>query len=378
MLIVFGAILFYTVLQNTDLLSLWISYLGQILAPIFIGVVLAFIINLPLRFFENKVFRRLNRKSGKVWPKIRRAVCLTLSVLLLLGIIALVIGLILPEVKNTAVSMLQTLPKHAEQLIENAKGWVEKLNLPIDVTKFFSEIDWNSISKSLLSGISDTGSTVIVTTIDITSEVVGGLFNFVVGFALSLYILGSKERLGRQFSRLLGAIFPKKLYEKITHVFRMSGDIFTGFITGQLTEAVLIGLWCYIGMLIFRMPYAIMVSAVISLTALIPVFGALIGTAFGAMMIFFVSPIQAIGFVVYIVIIQQIDNNVIYPRIMGNSVGLPGLWVLCAVTVGGSLFGAVGMLLSVPVCAVLYCLAKEFVAKREAIKSASEKESSEV
>ncbi|MBE6708401.1 MAG: AI-2E family transporter [Ruminococcaceae bacterium] len=368
-LIIFSAILFYTVLQNTDLLSLWISYLGQILAPIFIGIVLAFVINLPLRFFENKVFRRLNQRGGKVWPKIRRGICLTLSVLLLIGIIALVIGLILPEVKNTAVSMLQTLPKHAEQLIENAKGWVEKLNLPIDVTKFFEEIDWNSISKSLLSGISDTGSTVIVTTIDITSEVVGGVFNFVVGFALSLYILGSKERLGRQFSRLLNAMLPKKIYEKISHVFHMSGDIFTGFITGQLTEAVLIGLWCYIGMLIFRMPYAIMVSATISITALIPVFGALIGTGFGALMIFFVSPIKAIGFVVYIVIIQQIDNNVIYPRIMGNSVGLPGIWVLCAVTVGGSLFGAVGMLLSVPVCAVLYCLAKEFVAKREAAKA---------
>ena len=376
-LIIFAAILFYTVLQNTDLLSLWISYLGRILAPIFIGVVLAFIINLPLRFFENKVFRRLNRKSVKIWPKIRRAVCLTLSVLLLLGIITLVIGLILPEVKNTAVGMLQTLPKQAEQFIESAKGWVERLNLPIDITGMFSEIDWNSISKSLLSGISDTGSTVIVTTIDITSEVVGGVFNFVVGFALSLYILGSKERLGRQFSRLLGAVLSEKLYERITHIFRMSGDIFTGFITGQLTEAVLIGLWCYIGMLIFRMPYAIMVSAVISLTALIPVFGALIGTAFGALMIFFVSPIQAIGFVVYIVVIQQIDNNVIYPRIMGNSVGLPGIWVLCAVTVGGSISGAAGMLLSVPICAVLYCLAKEFVAKKEAAKAVPEKETAD-
>ncbi len=371
-LIIFAAILFYTVLQNTDLLSLWISYLGQILAPVFIGVILAFVINLPLRFFENKVFRRLNQKNGKIWPKIRRGVCLTLSVLVIIGIVALVIGLILPEVKNTAVSMLQTLPKHAEQLIGNVKKWVGHMNLPIDVAKFFEEIDWNSISKSLLSGISNTGGTVISTTIDITSDVVGGLFNFVVGFALSLYILGSKERLGRQFSRLLSAILSEKAYEKVTHIFHMSGDIFTGFITGQLTEAVLIGLWCYIGMLIFRMPYALMVSATISLTALIPVFGALIGTGFGAMMIFIVSPIKAIGFVVYIIVIQQIDNNVIYPRIMGNSVGLPGIWVLCAVTVGGSLFGAVGMLLSVPVCAVFYCLIKEFVSKREAAKKLAE------
>ncbi len=369
MLIVFGAILFYVVLQNTDLVGGWLSSLGQILSPIFIGIVLAFVINLPLRFFENKVFRRLNRKNGKVWPKIRRGVCLLLSVLTLIGIVALVICLILPQVQETAVSMLQALPKQAESLITKAKEWVEKLNLPIDTTNLFAKIDWNSISKSLLSGISDTGSTVIVSTIDFTSGLVGGVFNFVVGFALSLYILGSKEKLGSQLRRLIGAILPERVSARVLRVSRMSGDIFMGFITGQLTEAVLIGLWCYLGMLIFRMPYAIMVSAVISVTALIPVFGALIGTAFGALMILFVSPLKAVGFVVYIVIIQQIDNNVIYPRIVGGSVGLPGIWVLCAVTIGGSLFGAVGMLLSVPVCAVLYCLTKEFVRKREKAKA---------
>lgn len=372
LLIIFGAILFYTVLQNTDLVAGWISSLGQILSPVFIGIVMAFVINLPLRFFENKVFRRLNRKGGKIWMKIRRAVCLTISVLVLLGVIALVGLLIIPEVKDTAVNMIKALPSQAE-IVSTVKGWVEKLNLPVDFSEVFSNIKWDSISDSIMSGLSNTGGTVLSTTIDFTSGLVGGVFNFVVGFALSLYILASKEKLGMQFKRLFGALLPKKISEKLIHVFRMSGDIFSGFITGQLTEAVLIGLWCYLGMTIFGMPYAIVVSAVISVTALIPIFGALIGTVFGALMILFESPLMAVGFVVYIVIIQQIDNNVIYPRIMGNSVGLPGIWVICAVTVGGSLLGAVGMLLSVPVCAVIYTLAKEFVVEREA-RAAAEAE----
>lgn len=364
LLIVFGAILFYTVLQNTDLVKGWISSLGQILSPIFIGIIIAFVVNLPLRFFENKVFRRLNNKGSKVWLKLRRGVCLLLSVLTLMMIIALVSLIIVPEVRDTAVGMIKAMPSQ-DEIVSAVKGWVDKMNLPVDLSAAFSKINWDSISEGLMSKLTDTGGTVLSTTIDFTSGLVGGVFNFVVGFALSLYILASKEKLGSQFRRLSSALFPKKVAEKLLHIFRMSADVFSGFITGQLTEALLIGLWCYIGMTIFGMPYAIVVSTVISVTALIPIFGALIGTCFGALMIFFESPLMAMGFVLYIVIIQQIDNNVIYPRIMGNSVGLPGIWVICAVTVGGSLFGAVGMLLSVPVCAVLYSLAREFVQQRE-------------
>ena len=364
-LILFSVILFYTVLQNTALVSGWLSSLGQVLSPIFIGIGFAFVINLPLRLFENKVFRGLNKRCTGIWPKIRRAVCLVLSVVLLLGIITLIIGLILPQVKDTAVSVIDTLPKQAENFLASAKKWVEELNLPVDFTKIFEEIDWSSISNSLMSGITDTGSSVIGSTIDFTSGLVGGVFNFVVGFILSLYILASKEKLARHVKRLIRAVLPVKACEKVLHIFRLSREVFTGFVTGQLTEAVLMGFWCYLGMTIFDMPYAVMISAVISVTALIPVFGALIGTSFGALMILFVNPLQAVGFVVYIVIVQQLDNGFIYPRIVGNSVGLPGIWVLCSVTVGGSLFGAAGMLLSVPVCAVIYCLIKEYVVKRE-------------
>ncbi len=366
-LIIFASILFYTVLQNTKLLSGWLSYIGQVMAPIIIGIALAFVINLPLNFFERRAFAALNRKDPKWWRTVRRPVCLVLSVLVLLGIVTLVICLIVPEVKDTAVGMIKALPEQAEALIADIKEWIIRLNLPIDLseTTLLEEIDWNSISKDLATGLTNTGGTVLSTTIGFTSNVLGGLFNFVVGLALSMYILGSKEKLWKQAKRLFRAFLPEHKCRRIFSVLGMSADIFTKFITGQLTEAVLIGVFCYIGMLIFRMPYAVMVSALISVTALIPVFGAFVGTAFGALMILFVSPLKAIGFVVFIVIIQQIDNNVIYPRIVGSSVGLPGIWVLCAVTVGGGLFGAVGMLLSVPVCAVIYCLVREYVIKRE-------------
>lgn len=369
-LIIFASILFYTVLQNTKLLSGWMSYIGQVLSPIFIGIALAFIINLPLDLFETRIFAVLNRKDPKGWSKVRRPLCLLLSVLILLGILALVVVLIVPEVRDTAVSIIKALPGQVEGLVQDVKDWIVRTNLPVDINDptLFEEIDWNSISKDLLEGISNTGSTVITTTIGLTSEIVGGLFNIVIGLALSLYILGSKEKLLRQAKRLSEAVLPEHKCRRMFSILRMSADIFTKFITGQLTEALLMGLFCYIGMTVFRMPYAVMVSTLISVTALIPVFGAFVGTAFGAFMILLVSPLKAVGFVAYIIIVQQIDNNVIYPRIVGSSVGLPGIWVLCAVTVGGGLFGAAGMLLSVPVCAVLYCLLREHIVNKEKLR----------
>ncbi len=364
-LIIFASILFYTVLQNTKLLADWFSFIGNVMAPIFIGIALAFLINLPLNLFERRIFAGVGKKKPKLWGAVRRPLCLVLSVLVFLGVITLVFFLIVPEVKNTAVGMIKALPGQAETLVGKVGEWIERLRLPIDITDFFKEPDWNSLSKELLSGITDTGSTVISTTIGVTSEVLGGLMDFVIGFALSIYILSSKEKLARHGMRLLAAILPREKCDRAVSVIRMSGDVFTKFIAGQLAEALIIGVICYVGMLVFRMPYALMVSAIIAVTALVPVFGTFVGTAFGALMILFVNPIKAVGFVIFIIIAQQIDNNLIYPRVVGSSVGLPGIWVLCAVTVGGGFFGAVGILLSVPVCAVLYFLICEFVVKKE-------------
>lgn len=363
--VVFGAILFYTALQNTSLITDWISYIGRVLSPIFVGVILAFILNIPLRFFEERVFAALNRKSYKWWNVIRRAVCLILSLVLFLGIVTAFIWLIVPEVKGAIVDFALSLPEHAKSVAAFAEKWIEEFHIPVDIAEIKDMIDLNSLSQGIIEGLSNTGGAVLQTTLSFTTGLIGGVFDFVVGFALSLYILGSKEKLISQAKRVIGAIMPEKFSKRVFSVSSMSADIFANFISGQLIEALIIGVFCYIGMTIFGMPYAVMVSAMISVTALVPVFGAFIGTAFGALMILFVNPLQALGFVAYIIIVQQIDNNFIYPRVVGNSVGLPGIWVLCAVTVGGSMFGALGMLLGVPVCAVVYSLVREFVVNKE-------------
>jgi len=360
-IIIFSAILFYNILQNRGMVSHWLAMIGDLLSPIIIGVLMAFIINIPLDFFENTVFRRVRDKGGKNWQKWHRPLCLLLSVILLLGIFSLVLTLIIPAVRDTAVTMVQTIPSKATSLINSAEEWLTKMHIPFSLKELATGIDWSKLSSELLSGLTNTGGTVI----SVTTDIVGGIFNFVIGFTLSLYILGSKEKLMEQFCRLMEVVLPRKVSGRVRKVARLAGHTFTNFITGQLTEAVLLGMFCYLGMLIFRMPYAIMISTLLSVTALIPVFGAFVGTAIGGVMILFVSPIKAVIFVVFIIVLQQIDNNVVYPRIVGNSVGLPGIWVLCAVSVGGGIFGPAGMFLSVPLCAVLYCLVREYVVKKE-------------
>lgn len=362
-LIIFSSILFYTVLQNLEAVRGVLSSVGRILSPVFIGAAIAFIVNIPMRLLEENVFSLIiKRHPGAV--KARRPVCLLLSILIILGLFALIIGLIAPEFAATVMGIAQSLPSQANDLIARADELIRRLNLPLDDINLFEKIDWNSVSRTIMAGLSNTGA-MLSKTIGVTSNVLSGLFNFVIGFVLSIYILASKEKLCRQGARLLRVILPEAVCDKIFRVLAMSSGVFTRFISGQCIEALILGALCYVGMLIFRMPYALMISALISVTALIPVFGAFIGTSVGALMILFVSPIKAFGFVLFIIILQQIESNVIYPRVVGSSVGLPGIWVLLSVTLFGSIFGAVGLLLGVPFCAVLYCLVRDFVRKRE-------------
>lgn len=365
-LIIFSSILFYTVLQNLEAVRGAMAAAARILSPVFIGAAIAFIVNIPMRLLEDNVYSLIIKKRpGAI--KARRPVCLILSILIILGLFALIIGLIAPEFAATVMSIAQTLPSQVNDLIARADELIGRFNLPLEDVNLFEKIDWNSVSRTIVAGLSNTGA-MINKTIGVTSNVLSGLFNFVIGFVLSIYILASKEKLCRQGARLLRVILPEAACDRIFRVLAMSSGVFTKFISGQCVEALILGALCYIGMLIFRMPYALMISALIAVTALIPVFGAFIGTSVGALMILLISPLKAVGFVLFIIILQQIESNVIYPRVVGNSVGLPGIWVLLSVTLFGSIFGAVGLLLGVPFCAVLYCLVRDFVKKREAEK----------
>ena len=201
-------------------------------------------------------------------------------------------------------------------------------------------------------------------TVSVASSVIGGVVNFILAFTFSIYVVHQKERLGSQAKRLLYAYLPEARSDRIIEILSLSHKTFSNFITGQFTEAIILGALCFVGMSIFRFPYALMISVLVGFTALIPIVGAFIGTIVGALLIVTVSPIQALWFILFILVLQQIEGNLIYPRVVGTSVGLPGIWVLVAVTAGGSLYGIVGMLFSVPVSSVLYCLLRETVRRR--------------
>ena len=211
-------------------------------------------------------------------------------------------------------------------------------------------------------------NTTISTAIGITSSVVSLIFNLVLALAFALYLLAQKETLTRQAKKVVQAIFSSKRAQQITELAHMTNRAFSNFVTGQLTEALILGCLCFLGMLIFRLPYAGVISVIIGFTALIPIFGAFIGVAIGALLILLVNPIQALWFILFIIVLQQIESNVIYPRVVGKSVGLPGIWVLAAVTLGGNAFGLLGMLFAVPLCSVLYAVARRVVHRRLAQK----------
>ena len=218
-----------------------------------------------------------------------------------------------------------------------------------DATKFISKI------------LSSDSSNVVNTTIDITTSILGALVNILLALVFSVYMLAQKETLISQSRRLLLAALPRKAGQRTMHILKLTNNAFSSFVTGQVTEAFILGSLCCIGMLILRLPYALPVSVIISFTSLIPIFGAWIGAATGAFLIVFVSPIKALTFLIFLLILQQVEGNLIYPKVVGKSVGLPGLWVLAAVTIGGGIFGMLGMLLGVPICSVIYALVQDFI-----------------
>lgn len=359
LLIIFISILLFTTIQNYNAFLSSVSKIWKTLLPFVTGLCIAFILNIPMKFFENKLFKSKNIKH-KINFKIKRPISLILSLLLCISIFTLFFTLIVPEIKNTATSFASQIPSYATKLSVWANDLFNKYNLSTDLLDQF-EVDWFSISKSLTEKFSQGGSTVLNGAIGFTSSIFKVLFSFLLGLIFSIYLLSSKEKLIRQSKKILYSIFAEKKATRIIEVAKISNDILYKFVTGQFTEALILGSLCFIGMKIFRIPYALTIASMITITALIPVVGALIGTIVGALLILTISPIKSLTFIIFILILQQIEGNIIYPKVVGSSIGLPGIWVLFSVTVGGSLFGAIGIIVSVPLCSILYCLIKTWV-----------------
>lgn len=339
--------------------KLLLNYLGAVYAlirPFVIGLCMAYVVNVIMRPIERMWMKALSKCKGKWVKKLKRPICLLLSILLVIGIILAVVFLIMPELSDSVASLVSMIPSYADEI----EGWWDALSARLD--KYGVDLPQFSFDPDkLIDFLKDGGTAVINTTLSATTSIVTAVINFVLALVFSVYVLAQKETLKRQSEKVLARIMKPERKKKLIALLALVNRTFTNFITGQLTEAVIIGALCFIGMAIFSMPYAPAISVLVGFTALIPVFGAFIGTAIGAFLILLVKPIQALWFIVFIIVLQQFEGNLIYPKVVGKSVGLPGIWVLVAVTIGGNAMGVIGMLISVPLCSVLYVLARNAV-----------------
>lgn len=292
-----------------------------------------------------------------------RPVSLVVSILLVLGLTAAVMVLVIPQLINS----IQTLATSLPEFLVTAQKWIQQQLSAYpelaDLTASF-QIDWQKIGEAVANWLQSGAGSIFDSTYKFATIIFGGVFNAVLALIFAIYILFQKESLSRQARLLLKAFAPEKWVGEIERIAALTNQTFNRFIAGQFIEAIILGLLFLATMSIFGFPYVLLISVLIAFTSLIPMIGALIGCAIGVFMILIVNPIQAFWFLVLFLILQQIENNVIYPRVVGGSIGLPGIWVLLAVLIGGSLFGVVGILLFIPLCSVLYVLMREYVYRR--------------
>lgn len=361
-----GIFLLYLCIKYWDGAISFISMALSAAAPLLLGAVIAYLLNILMGFFECHYFVK---SKSRLVPKTKRPVCMLLAFISLLGIIALVIGLIVPELINCGKHLFAKVPV----FIENTLDMLEKnenLAQYALALESYLPTDWAAWEDKLMSGakavLSGFGG-VMSSVVSVVGTVFSSIVTLLVALIFSIYLLLDKEKLIGQMKKLISTYLPKA-DKKIIYVLRTFNESFHRFIVGQCTEAVVLGLLCMVGMWIFRFPYAMMIGVLIGFTALIPVAGAYIGAGVGAFMILTESPVQAILFLVFIVVLQQVEGNLIYPKVVGNSIGLPGMWVLAAITIGGGLMGVFGMLLAVPIVAAVYKLLQADVRKRNACK----------
>ena len=355
LIITFTVVLIWAVYNHSMLLD-YLGRLYSLVSPFVIGLCMAYVVNVIMRPIERMWMKLLSRFRGNWVEKLKRPICLLLSILLIIGIVLAVVFIIMPELSKSVSSLVSMVPTYVSEV----EGWWETLSESLD--KYGLELpkfDFNP--DKLVDFLKDGGTAVINTTLSATTSIVVAVINIVLALAFSIYVLAQKETLKRQSKKVLSKLMKPEKMQKLLDMLDLINRTFTNFITGQLTEAIIIGALCFIGMSIFGMPYAPAISVLVGFTALIPVFGAFIGTAVGAFLILLIKPIQALWFVVFIIVLQQFEGNLIYPKVVGKSVGLPGIWVLVAVTIGGNAMGVVGMLISVPLCSVLYVVARNAV-----------------
>lgn len=356
-------VLVFVALWNYKVIYRGIQFLGHVIFPFALGGAIAFVLNVPMRFLEEKLFQN-TKTEKKNWAKrVARPLSFILTVLLVVGIIGIVVFVVVPELGNTILNIGKTL----QEFIPQVQTWAVKLfddNPELVAQIQAMEFEWDKILGSLVDFLKNGAGSVLDTTFAAAKSIVSGVSTFFIAFVFACYILLQKEKLSVQVRKLMYAFLPHDWTEIFIALGSVTYKTFSSFLTGQCLEAVILGCMFFVVMTIFRLPYALLIAVLIAFTALIPIFGAFIGCAVGALLIFMVSPMQALIFVIMFLVLQQIEGNFIYPHVVGNSVGLPSIWVLVAVSMGASLMGVVGMLIFIPIVSVVYTLLRGIVNRR--------------
>lgn len=358
MRIVTASILFYFFLKEFRLVMSGLGYLWNIFGVFVLGGAMAFIINVPMKFIETRLAKRFTKLN-----KSKRGVSLVLTLLAVVLVIYLVLFIVIPELASTLQLLVVQLQAVYERLPQIVADLTAKFNLTEDAVTNL-QLEWSHISKTVITAVQGIATGVISSSTNIISGVVNAITQFILSFIFCLYILFSKEKLGTACKKLFYAVFKEKQADNIMDILRLTEKTFSSFLSGQCLEAVILGGMFVVAMTIFRMPYALLVGVLISVTALIPIVGAFIGCFVGAFLILMLNPMQAVWFVVMFLVIQQIEGNLIYPKVVGSSVGLPPILVFAAVIVGGDLFGVVGMLVFIPLTSVCFTMLRAFIEKR--------------
>ena len=361
LLVVCGGIAFYSLLQNLPAVAMAVGWLLGILAPFLLGGAMAFVLNVPMRAIERRLFPV---RPGRRVKKGRRPLALLITLLAVIGVLVLASSVIGPGLAEEVRSLAAQVPAAAERLWEQVSRLEQYLPALESLLADWNMEDWKNITQKAAELLQTWGGGIVSSGSMVIGGVVSGVSTFVIALIFSFYILLQKEKLGRQGRQVLYALLPERRADRTLEILRLSSRTFSSFLSGQCLEACILGTLFVVSMTIFRMPYALLVGVLIALTALIPIVGAFIGCAVGALLIAIADPWKALGFVVLFLVLQQVEGNLIYPHVVGSSVGLPSIWVLAAVTLGGKLMGIVGMLLFIPLCSVLYALFRDYVKTR--------------
>lgn len=358
-LIIAALVLACLVIKYFSTAALFFIHICDACYALILGGVFAYILNIVMKKYERIYFPKSNRKIVK---KTKRSVCITLSIFTVLAIIVGIVIIVIPEIYKCFELLSDAIPDS----IDTIKSWTNE-NISSDFIKDninSFDFSWKSLEPALMGFFKVNSSQILNSVISVTSSIVGTIADVIIALVFSIYILYNKEKLAKQFIKITQAYGKQERNKKLLGYLKIADKTFSSFIAGQCTEAIILGCLCFIGMIILRFPYAGVTAAVVGLTALIPIVGAFIGAFVGAFLIFTVSPVKAVMFIIFLIILQQCEEAFIYPKVVGKSIGLPGMWVLAGITVGGGLFGVVGMLIGVPVVATAYKILQKSVDAR--------------